>query len=61
MRKTELEEIYKELMERRELKECWFTGDQDDDDYGDCFASENCDPNCPLERLRRKIQLESIE
>ena len=52
---AELPGIYKDIMDRRELKECWFTASSDPeaDDYGDCFHAPTCLEECPLERLRK--------
>lgn len=47
-----LRRIVRDIYERREFRECWWTGD---DEYGDCGNWEHCNEGCSLCRLGRMV------
>ncbi len=58
LRQAELIPIVKDLFEHREYSPCWYPdyrGFEDawgNDQIGDCGNWDNCDPDCPIAKLR---------
>ena len=49
---SQLRAIARDLHERRQHAGCWFLTETPDARSGDCGNWPNCQPECPLRRLR---------
>ncbi len=53
MSRAELRSSVIEIFERREYSPCWYSGESNSDDpYGDCANWTDCQPQCPIVKLR---------